>query len=150
MLIDFLPMISQLIYHSIAVESLTAQDIQDILQTARSFNTDHQITGCLLFHNREFLQILEGEKKAVHQLYDKITLDNRHTHVYTIFEDLSTDRLYQNWAMAYHALRTHDMQELEGILPMQDFINLHTLKEATSHSQMMFYFVANKIMKQQW
>ena len=82
----------QLTYHSLADKSLTDQEIQDILNVARAFNAQYQITGCLLFceRKREFLQILEGEEQIIEQLFDSIRVDKRHNHVYTISKELHT------------------------------------------------------------
>ncbi len=50
----------RLIYRSIAKESFNEPDIYKMLSDARDFNTEHHITGCLLYHDRKFLQLLEG------------------------------------------------------------------------------------------
>jgi hypothetical protein len=36
-----------------------------MLKTSRKFNSQNNITGCLLFDNNEFMQILEGEEKTM-------------------------------------------------------------------------------------
>ncbi len=71
----------ELIYCSIAKPDLKSKDIQDILQTAIDFNSKNNITGCLLFHNNEFLQILEGEKSVIQELFASIERDERHSQV---------------------------------------------------------------------
>ena len=139
-------MVFQLVYHSIAERSLTAQHIQDILHAARTFNKQHQITGCLLFYKREFLQMLEGEEATVISLYENIMADKRHHHVYTVWEETSSERFYQDWSMAYHALFPVEMEELEGTLPIDNFKSLHAIKKNASHTQKMFYYIANSMM----
>ena len=49
-----------LIYRSLAEESFSNAEVYQMLSAARDFNAEHDITGCLLFHNRRFLQLLEG------------------------------------------------------------------------------------------
>jgi len=61
-----------LIYRSVAGESFSNEEVYQMLSIARDFNAEHDITGCLLFHNRRFLQLLEGEKDKVHQLFSLI------------------------------------------------------------------------------
>lgn len=69
-----------------AKNGLTSTDISDILKVARDFNKKNNITGCLLYHNNEFIQIMEGEKKIVQVLYSKIVKDSRHFNVNLIAE----------------------------------------------------------------
>lgn len=59
----------ELVYHSIAKPGLAQVDITKLLKTAREFNSANSITGCLLHHNEEFLQILEGKKETIKDLY---------------------------------------------------------------------------------
>ena len=54
-----------LIYRSIAVPNISDAEINAMLKTSRKFNSENNITGCLLFYNNEFIQILEGEEKTM-------------------------------------------------------------------------------------
>ena len=60
----------ELVYYSLASENLSSEDVSAMLKNSRKFNSKNNITGCLLYHNSEFLQILEGEKKVVLDLFD--------------------------------------------------------------------------------
>ena len=62
----------EIVYCSTASRDLTSEDIADILKTAHEFNAKNNITGCLLYHNHEFLQILEDEKERIQDLYSLI------------------------------------------------------------------------------
>ena len=55
----------ELIYRSIAVPNISDAGINAMLKTLRKFNSENNITGCLLFYNNEFIQILEGEEKTI-------------------------------------------------------------------------------------
>lgn len=48
----------EIIYFSSASCDLPHDDIHDILTTARRFNKRDAITGCIISHNREIIQIL--------------------------------------------------------------------------------------------
>ena len=61
-----------LIYRSVAKESFIDSDIYKMLSDARDFNAEHHITGCLLYHDRKFLQLLEGEKPKVISLFNAL------------------------------------------------------------------------------
>lgn len=94
----------ELVYYSEANHDLSAVDISNILKTARDFNHENQITGCLLYNNNEFLQILEGEKKVVMDLFESIKKDKRHSNVMLLALDYKNDKMFDEWSMAYHEI----------------------------------------------
>lgn len=49
-------------------------------------NTAHTITGMLLYANRRFLQVLEGERDVVHATFSHIKADPRHEQVTLILD----------------------------------------------------------------
>jgi hypothetical protein len=67
----------ELMYHSEAMPELALQDIKAILTSARLYNSKNNITGCLLYHNHEFIQVLEGEQSKVKELFRHIEKDTR-------------------------------------------------------------------------
>ena len=85
----------ELVYYSEASPNLTSEDISDILETARDFNSKNSITGCLLYHNSEFLQVLEGKKKIVLDLFTSIKKDKRHSSVTLIATDNINEKSFQ-------------------------------------------------------
>ena len=97
-------MLYELIYRSDAMPNISEKDIENILSTARGFNEANEITGCLLFNNNQFLQLLEGEYDIVTALYDRIKEDPRHQN-HVILHMRKTDyRVYPNWTMAFQSM----------------------------------------------
>jgi hypothetical protein len=92
----------ELVYYSLASENLSSEDVSAMLKNSRKFNSKNNITGCLLYHNSEFLQILEGEKKVVLDLFDVIKKDKRHSNVFVLGEDKKSERIFSDWHMAFH------------------------------------------------
>jgi hypothetical protein len=71
-----------------------------ILKTALSFNKVNQITGVLCQGTGFFIQVLEGERSIINQLYRRIVQDSRHKDVELVgFEEIS-DRKFKQWSMA--------------------------------------------------
>lgn len=73
----------RVIYASIA-EALTKRDIEGVLDSSEKNNFALGVTGALVFTSRFFLQILEGERRAVDAIYTKIRKDRRHHSIATI------------------------------------------------------------------
>lgn len=136
----------ELIYRSVAVENITNADILDILSEARDFNAMFDITGCLLFFNSEFVQILEGDKGSVKRLFEKIKKDRRHTDVMLLNEDEKDERLFEQWNMAYYDLNNNNQQEMERSLFIRNFILAADLTEKPTHAVRLFWHVAKELV----
>ena len=91
-----------LIYRSVAKESFVDSDIYKMLSDARDFNAEHHITGCLLYHDRKFLQLLEGEKSKVISLFNAIESDQRHQNITVLRTEEREDRIFDRWSMAFY------------------------------------------------
>ncbi|MEM8509397.1 MAG: BLUF domain-containing protein [Bacteroidota bacterium] len=91
-----------LVYRSVANASFELPEIYSMLSNAKDYNAEHGITGCLLYHNSQFLQLLEGEKQEVEKLFQKIVKDPRHHDLVVIENDEAEIRLFKTWNMAFH------------------------------------------------
>ncbi len=138
----------ELIYRSVATPNLNANDIENILETARNFNSKNEITGCLLFHNNEFIQIIEGEKIKVLDIYYKIKNDKRHKSVLLLAENEIKDRIFPKWSMAYYQLKENDNINIDKLLFVNNFITLSELIEKPTHATRLFWLMAKQLLEQ--
>lgn len=119
-----------LLYLSTSTSLLSNEDIIDILNTSRTNNQRHDITGLLLYHEGSILQVLEGEKNVIHALYyDKICMDNRHKNIILLLDDDVEERSFSDWSMGFKQISNHDWSELEGHL---DIGNVKKLSQIAS------------------
>ncbi|WP_421696059.1 BLUF domain-containing protein [Aestuariivirga sp.] len=94
-------MIVRCVYASRAATSLTSAMIEDILESSRSHNPANGITGILCYSGDVFIQVLEGGRDEVCDLYNAIVRDDRHTNVrILIFEEIR-ERKFCNWTMGH-------------------------------------------------
>ncbi len=103
-----------LVYVSVETRPMTAQDIEKILETARTFNPSKNITGMLLYRTGYFIQALEGEDIEVKPLYEKISSDPRHRSVLMIYNKPIEKRAFGDWSMGFKNLEGIDPSKLEG------------------------------------
>lgn len=96
----------QLVYESRAAPSLSDEDLQDILDEARSHNASAGLTGLLLYADGRFLQVLEGPKTAVQEVYTSIQNDARHTDVTTLLTTSLEERSFPGWQMGVETPET--------------------------------------------
>ncbi|MEH6682567.1 MAG: BLUF domain-containing protein [Sediminicola sp.] len=93
-----------LTYESKAAMDLTPDQMEELLISARSKNTRLGITGCLIFYNGAFIQVIEGNRSDVMALFEKIKEDERHTEVHLFSDDEIKERTFSDWGMAYYPL----------------------------------------------
>lgn len=136
----------QLVYCSMASKKLVQADIDNILQTSRAFNSEHNITGCLLYHNGEFIQILEGSRFTVQERFEKIKKDSRHTNVVLMSEEFVEKRIFDHWSMAYCE---YDPQAsgFKNYLFKQNFIAFSDLADKPTEAARLFFYVAKQILE---
>ena len=90
----------RLIYISTASDALTAADIDDIVETAVRNNEPQNLTGVLVYNGLNFLQVLEGSRAHVENVYNRILLDTRHVSVTTVLAEAVEIRIFSSWHMA--------------------------------------------------
>lgn len=95
-----------LIYVSHAADGLKSSDLHDILKKAHEVNANLGITGLLLYKNKRFMQLIEGQEDAVRGLYQKILQDPRHRDLIVLQEDTEPERQFPGWSMAFRNLNT--------------------------------------------
>jgi len=91
----------EIIYFSLASEEMDAGKLDRLLSRCRSENEKTGITGALVFYEREFLQLLEGEESDVLALYAQIESDLRHQQIYKLWEGPIAERSFGEWTMAF-------------------------------------------------
>lgn len=96
-------MLFRLIYASEVATPLTAGSVQQIVESARASNQRRQITGVLAFDSRSFLQVLEGDRGTVSEVFIRIAKDSRHRHVQLLESVAVDERLFATWSMGFAA-----------------------------------------------
>lgn len=109
-----------LIYISAAKNNLDKQDLKSLLATCRTNNKAAGITGMLLYKDGQFMQVLEGDESIVLELHKKISKDERHQFVTTIYSSPIKERSFSDWSMGFQNLNNESLKEVEGY---SDFLN---------------------------
>lgn len=102
--------VHSLIYTCMSRYPLSEADIQDILEVSRRNNAQKGITGILFYRKNQFLQVLEGDEKKVHDLVDTISRDPRQKGL-AILEEGKQLRLFGQWAMDFKLLDTSQEED---------------------------------------
>ncbi len=92
-------MLVRLLYSSEAAESADARLLSDILEQSRRHNPARGVTGVLCVSDDVFIQVLEGGRDEVCELYNAIVRDPRHRKIRLLAYDEITERSFGNWTM---------------------------------------------------
>jgi hypothetical protein len=91
----------RLLYASRAVDTIDDRLVKSILESSRLGNPEHGITGLLCFQPGEdvFLQVIEGAREEVNNLYRNIVRDPRHGDVTILLYTEILERRFASWRM---------------------------------------------------
>ncbi len=107
-------MLYELIYRSLGFKEWDTEELSELLEISKIRNREAGITGMLLYHNQEFMQLIEGEREAVLSLYREIVKDDRHHLVHVIWEGYIQERGFDDWTMGFVDTREHKLSLPEG------------------------------------
>jgi hypothetical protein len=112
-----MPSLEHLIYASVAASPFGAPQLAELLQKSRTSNERLGLTGMLLHCDRDgsFFQVLEGEPAATEQLFQKILLDKRHSHVTLIIREPIVERSFADWSMGFSSVSPEKLQQVPGL-----------------------------------
>ena len=94
-------MLVRLLYASRATAPLSASVVDSILAQSRANNPRIGITGVLCFSDDLFIQVLEGGRDEVCELYNAIVRDDRHVHVRILSFEEIRERRFGGWTMGH-------------------------------------------------
>jgi len=94
-------MLVRLLYASRAAAPLKASVQDSILEQSRRHNPARGITGILCYSDDLFLQVLEGGRDEVCELYNTIARDERHREVRILSFEEIRERRFGHWTMGH-------------------------------------------------
>ena len=94
----------KLLYVSSTRQDFPNDELQSILRQSRDNNHRRDVTGLLLYIDGGFLQVLEGDRTALHDLYALIAKDTRHRDAKVLLDE-EAPRNFGRWSMGFRAVR---------------------------------------------
>ncbi len=92
-------MLVRCLYASRAAAATSSAILDEILAQSRRNNPAQGITGLLCVSNNVFIQVLEGGRDEVCDLYNAIVRDPRHENVRLLTYEEITERRFGAWTM---------------------------------------------------
>jgi len=103
-----------LVYRSHQAQILSEPELIQLIESARARNRELAITGLLLQCEGQFLQLLEGEKDDVIDLYQAIARDTRHQTVTLLAQGPLKSRSVPDWPLAFRRTSGDELAALPG------------------------------------
>jgi hypothetical protein len=130
----------KIIYYSTAVKKMSDGELNDLLTKSRIFNKSKNITGILLYLDGDFVQVIEGEQKDIHELFEKIKVDTRHKNILTMLDAPILEKQFSNWSMGFSNLTYNNSKSIKGL----EIEHIEKLKENTDKTA---YILINSFLK---
>lgn len=129
----------ELTYTSFASSDLSSKDILEIDRISTIHNSMNDITGCLVCHNNEFIQILEGSELAVKNLYSKIRRDQRHRGISLLLSGVIEERQFKDSRMICHKFHFQENKRFDWSLFEKNLKSLCHLTESKTRGSQIFW-----------
>ena len=96
--------LSNLVYHSRAVELLSDSDLDCVITSAQARNQREGVTGVMIYDRGRLMQWLEGPSAGLQRVWQSIRHDRRHTGISLLGQSIAAVRVFGSSAMTF-ALR---------------------------------------------
>lgn len=95
---------------------MSAEDLNSIRSIAKSNNVPMDVTGCLLYNDGWFLQVLEGPVDTLSRLYQKIEKDPRHKNSRILYNEPAKFRTFPKSSMNITNLDERQADKYYGLV----------------------------------
>lgn len=109
-------LLSTLIYRSRIREEFSSEMLQQLAAAGRRRNAAMGITGILLFDGVHFVQLLEGDKARLDELFESIKHDPRHRNIVVLLRDQGPFRRFEGDQLAMLDLRVLSSAKVSSLI----------------------------------
>jgi hypothetical protein len=92
-------MLMSLMYYSNITPGIKPDEVANIFRTAQRRNSDRGISGVLYSDGKRFLQVIEGSRREVSQVFATIQKDPRHQDITVASCSEIAEREFDEWSM---------------------------------------------------
>jgi hypothetical protein len=96
--------VRELVYQSRANTAMGVSQLEELLSVSRRNNRAADLTGLLLYHEGDFLQVLEGPAEQIDKVFNVIKQDPRHYRVNVIVDREMPGRSFGDWEMGFYEI----------------------------------------------
>lgn len=138
-----------LVYHSDVTLPMSEKALEALLSQSREWNTQHSLTGVLLYSGNNIMQVLEGPEDEVFYIFNKISGDMRHRNVIKLADGPIKQRNFSQWSMGFKAVDPTELQHLAGYLNISrpDFLAAQAVVSDESLHSLLSSFALDDVSR---
>ncbi|WP_179345822.1 BLUF domain-containing protein [Winogradskyella ursingii] len=141
-------MFYSVIYQSKAQPDFNLKKIELMLLKAKRKNKRLKISGCIVYCNNRFIQLIQGSKADIQQLYSEIRSDNRHRQVTTLLEQSSEHKIWSDWSMALLDFSGDSKQIMYSRILLESYLGNVNQNEKNSEAFKVFRSSVDSLLRE--
>jgi hypothetical protein len=93
------------------------------LSEIRRKNQQQEVTGLLLYNEGTFIQVIEGTRDVIQDLFQIIKKDPRHSNIVKLLDESIESRAFPDWSMGYRKISNEQLADIPGFSNFMDAEN---------------------------
>lgn len=105
----------QLIYVSKLLKPMKDQELKLLIERAKLKNIHLNVTSLLIKYDEYLIQVLEGNRHTLQELYDSIESDPRHINIRNCYFEPADQRIFGKWALTFLNLNSQKLKSKQRL-----------------------------------
>lgn len=123
------------------IEYSQEEDIKEMLKLFQENNKKNNISGLMLYNERNVIQYIEGNNEELYRLYNNIENDRRHYNIIKIIDEKIIKRNFLNWDMNFKELNYNEFVKVSlDKLTLLDISKYHTKPDDLCNKKIKIFF----------
>lgn len=122
-------------------------DLENIVAVSKVRNREQAITGVLFYHNRKFMQLIEGEHSVLNALMNTLRGDPRHRNITIIVDETVERRGFAEWNMDAFNLSQEETLDVAALRKIRDIYKANVLPMSNTLIDTYKYFLEHRLLQ---
>lgn len=130
-----------ILYISTMKIDYSKENIEEMLKLFKENNKNNNISGLMLYNERNVIQYIEGNNEELYRLYNNIENDRRHYNIIKIIDEKIIKRNFLNWGMNFKELSYNEFVKVSlDKLTLLDISKYHTKPDHLCNKKIKIFF----------
>jgi len=130
-----------ILYISTMKIEYSKEEIKEMLKLFQERNNENRISGLMLYHDRNVIQYIEGNKEELYKIYNNIENDRRHYNVIKIINEKIIKRNFIEWDMNFKEISYNEFVKVSlDKLTLLDITRYNTNRDNLCNKKIKLFF----------
>ena len=131
--------IHKIMYSSSAVDLFSQEALNDLMTLSREKNRHFSVTGCLIYHDGNIIQYLEGPPNSVSHIFECIKADPRHKGIIELCNTPVEQRVFNDWQMALKYIPSDRLRDYQTVYDLfEDMMEQSRIEQICQQARIFF------------